>query len=192
MMTAEKDITDRIEAKAQSDFDKLQEIGRNAYASIESMIDALLCDYDRLEELTDEREALVDDLETAEDQDKAEAAKALASWDEVDGEELTALKALAGDCKSEDEARERIQKDDLSIEVRSGWTPLGDTLTADEFMILLSTGGPATRIVGELDENGEPYRAWLEAQDWFQPWTRYFNAEQDVLLAYAQCFYFGE
>lgn len=192
MMTAEKDITDRIEAKAQSDFDKLQEIGRNAYASIESMIDALLCDYDRLEELTDEREALVDDLETAEDQDKAEAAKALASWDEVDGEELTALKALAGDCKSEDEARERIQEDALSTEVRSGWTSLGDTLTADEFMILLSTGGPATRIVGELDENGEPYRAWLEAQDWFQPWTRYFNAEQDVLLAYAQCFYFGE
>lgn len=182
MMTAEK----------KTDAENLQEIGRNAYASIEAMVDALHCDYDRLEELTDEREALVDDVETAEGDDKAEAETALASWDEVDGEELTALKALAGDCNSEDEARERIQEDALSIEVRSGWTPLGDTLTADEFMILLSTGGPATRIVGEIDEYGEPRRAWLEVQDWFQPWTRYFNAEQDVLLAYAQCFYFGE
>lgn len=192
MMTAEKDMTSRVEDKAQSDYDKLQEIGKSAYASIDEMVDALMCDYKRLEELTDERQALVDDLETAEDQDKAEAAKALASWDEVDGDELTALKALAGDCKDEDEARERIQEDALCIEVRSGWTPLGDTLTADEFMILLSTGGPATRIVGELDEYGEPRRAWLEAQDWFQPWTRYSNADQDVLLAYAQCFYFGE
>lgn len=192
MMTADKQMNDRIEADAQSNYNKLQEIGRSAYASIDGMVDALTCDYSRLEELTDELEALQADIETAEDEDKVEAIRALASWQEIDGDELTALKALAGDCKSEDEARERIQEDTLAIEVRSGWTPLGDTLTADEFMILLSTGGPATRIMGELDEYGEPRRAWLEVQDWFQPWTQFIGADQDVLLAYARCFYFGE
>jgi hypothetical protein len=40
--------------------------------------------------------------------------------------------------------------------------------------------------------NGEPHRAWLEVQDWGTPWTRYFDIEQDTLLAYARCFYFGE
>ena len=60
-----------------------------------------------------------------------------------------------------------------------------------EFCILLSTGGPASRIRGELD-NGEPCRAWLEVQDWGTPWTQYFDIEQDTLLAYARCFYFGE
>lgn len=182
MMTAEK----------KTDAEKLQEIGRNAYASIEAMVDALMCDYDRLEKLRDERDALVADVESSEGVELLDARRALASWEEVDGDELTALKALAGDCESEEQARERIQEDALSVEVRSGWTPLGDTLTADEFNILLTTGGPAVRIMGELDEYGEPRRAWLEVQDWFQPWMQYFPADQEVLLAYARCFYFGE
>jgi hypothetical protein len=74
---------------------------------------------------------------------------------------------------------------------------------AEEFNILLATGGPAVRIVGELDQ-GEPSRAWLEVQDWFTPWTEYVGttsksdpgmlenqASQDVLLTYARQFYFG-
>jgi hypothetical protein len=60
-----------------------------------------------------------------------------------------------------------------------------------QFVILLSTGGPASRIQGELS-NGEPRRAWLEVQDWGTPWTQYFGIKQDTLLAYARCFYFGE
>jgi hypothetical protein len=73
----------------------------------------------------------------------------------------------------------------------------------EEFNILLSTGGPAVRIMGEL-RYGEPYRAWLEVQDWFTPWTQYYGTNnpddphswanqpsQDVLLTYARQFYFG-
>lgn len=52
------------------------------------------------------------------------------------------------------------------------------------------------RIVGDLDANCEPTRARLETQDWGTPWTEYRgawgNGGADTLLAYAQCFYFGE
>lgn len=92
----------------------------------------------------------------------------------------------------EDSARERIQEDALSVEVRSDWTTLGEELKAEEFCITLCTGGPAVRIVGELD-NGEPSRAWIEYQDWGTPWTQLFNEiEQDTLLTYCRQFYFGE
>lgn len=59
-------------------------------------------------------------------------------------------------------------------------------------VILLCTGGPAVRIKGELSDN-EPTRAWLEVQDWFKPWTEYFEAGlSEVLLTYSQQVYFGE
>jgi hypothetical protein len=147
--------------------DNLKEIGRDAYASIVAMVEALECDYARLEELRD-REELDDERE-----------------------ELAELEAAAGDCADRDDAERRILDDALSVEVRSGWTPCGDTLTAEEFCILIATGGPAVRIRGELDEYLEPRRAWLEVQNWGTPWTQYFGAEQAVLLDYARCFYFG-
>ena len=89
-------------------------------------------------------------------------------------------------------ALEAIQQDALSVEVRSDWVSPGEKMTAGQFNILLCTGGPAVRIMGELDEHGEPYRAWLECQDWGTQWTQVFNVSQDTLLAYASCFYFGE
>lgn len=149
--------------------DKLKEIGKLAYESIAEMAAALDCDYDRL-----------DELENSE------------SLDDAEKEELAELLDAADDCKNRDEALEVIQEDALSVEVRSGWAPVGDCLQAEEFAILISTGGPAARIRGELDEYRQPARAWLEVQDWGTPWTRYSDASQDVLLTYAQCFYFGD
>ena len=58
--------------------------------------------------------------------------------------------------------------------------------------LLLTTGGPAVQIVGELDENQEPKNARLMVQDWFTPWTEYVEADHDVLLDYCRVFYFGE
>lgn len=104
---------------------------------------------------------------------------------------LAALEAAAGDCADEEEARQRIQEDPFSVEVRSDWTNPGEPLEPSEFMILLCTGGPAVRIVGELNR-GEPCRAWLEYQDWETPWTRYFGADSDTLCQYASQFYFEE
>lgn len=85
-------------------------------------------------------------------------------------------------------AREAIEQDPLSIEVRAPWRAIGDPDdTPDEFRILLSTGGPATRIVGELCD-GEPSSARLEVQDWGLPWTEYTQADEEVLLTYCRVF----
>ena len=96
------------------------------------------------------------------------------------------------DYHDEDDARETIQEDPLSVEVRSGWASGGDALKPEEFQILLCTGGPAVRMMGELDEYQEPSRAWLEYQDWGTPWMQLFtDVDQVTLLAYAQEFYYG-
>lgn len=100
------------------------------------------------------------------------------------------------DYHDEESARIAINEDPLEISVRSGWCSPGgngidNQFEAEDFFILLCTGGPAVRIRGELS-NGSPYRAWLEYQDWGTPWTQYFDAEQDTLLAYANQFYFGD
>jgi hypothetical protein len=91
-------------------------------------------------------------------------------------------------------ARQAIQEDPLSIEVRSGWHTPGDEdgNKPAEYNILLGTGGPAARIIGELDEHGQPETATFEFQDWFKPWTaaRVSQDEEAVMLKYAQQFYF--
>lgn len=98
-----------------------------------------------------------------------------------------------------EESRERIMSEDaLDVSVRSDWYSAGGTqedAKPIEYRILLGTGGPATRIVGELDEYGQPTNARFEYQDWFKPWTAANNLtseEESTLLEYAQQFYFGE
>lgn len=180
---------------------ELQEIGRCAYESIAEMVAALECDYDRLEELREERSDLAETLAVAEaefaegdaEQAEVEAARlALEEWDEDNGKELTELLKAAGDCEDREDAEERIQEDPLSIEVRSGWYSPGGEAEPEEYSILLSTGGPATRIVGDLGDHNEPRSATLQVQDWFIPWTDYRGGDRDTLLAYARAFYFGD
>lgn len=192
------------EAEAMEDHGKQQ--AQAQYKSIAAMVAALNCDFERLEELREEREALAEAVKEAEavhaeacrsysssthaQNRLIEARVALADWDEENAEELNTLEHEAGEYSNADEARERIQEDPLSVEVRSSWVSLGDVLSADEFRILLCTGGPAVQIVGELDRR-EPVRAWIEYQDWGTPWTQYLNADNDTLLTYCREFYFG-
>jgi len=93
----------------------------------------------------------------------------------------------------EDRASMCITESPLSLEVRSGWHSPGEESEPEEYCILLGTGGPARRIVGDL-EGGEPTSAHFEYQDWFKPWTkaRLSGEDEDVLLRWAQTFYFGE
>ena len=157
--------------------------------SIAEMVAALDCDYNRLEELEDQRADLCQ-LEGPQD------AAALAQWDEENGDELAELRAAATvdgeQQESAEKVRERIEESPLSVEVRSGWYTPGGECEPEDFAILLSTGGPALRVRGELDGARQPCRAWLEYQDWGTPWTQYFNVEQDTLVRFASCFYFGE
>lgn len=148
----------------------LQSIGAISYASIARMVERLDPDFwERLEELRD--------MEDRTPEDDAELAR---------------LEETREHCEDEDDAREAILEDALSVEVRSNWHTPGSEAGNTEYCISLSTGGPASRVVGELNKWSEPETARLEVQDWFQPWTEYTQADEDTLLAYAQCFYFGE
>lgn len=97
-----------------------------------------------------------------------------------------------------DSIREEIQESPLSVQVRGGWYSPGDSDkggSAEQYEILLSTGGPALRIVGNLDHYGNATEARLEYQDWGTPWTYhcgYNEADRNLLMAFVGQFYFGE
>lgn len=147
--------------------------------SIHDMIKALDCNYDRLEELRDMRE----------DYDPHENVVA---WNDTEeAEELQELEGQAGECNNREEAETRIMEDPLSIEFRSGWVTDKSEMEAEEFCILLSTGGPASRIVGEI-RDGQAHRPRLEVQDWGTVWTEFQHTSEDIeaLEAYCACFSF--
>jgi hypothetical protein len=94
-----------------------------------------------------------------------------------------------------EQAQDRIQESVLCVEVRTSWHTVGDDDSKPtEYNILLTTGGPALRIIGDLDKYCQPENARLEWQDWGTPWTEYpLEAEDDdAVLTFAQQFYFGE
>jgi len=97
----------------------------------------------------------------------------------------------AEDSDDEDDARQQIADHPLSVMVRSDWTQPGDSLDAAEFQILLCTGGPAVRIIGDLDQ-GAPCSARLEYRTWGTDWIQHFGALPAVLCDYAANFYFGD
>lgn len=174
--------------------DQAREQARAQLESIMGMVAALTCDYDRLEELRDEKESLQYDVDNAEtEEEQTDAADALTAWMEENGEELNELTDAAGDCEDQDDARQRIEEDALSVEVRSGWTCPGEPLEPEEFRILLCTGGPACQIIGELNQYGEPDSCRLMFQDWFTPWEELImtSDEHDAVLTYCRRFYFG-
>lgn len=171
--------------------------------SIKMMVAAISVDYDRLEELKDEEnnlESIIkeDDEETNQNNkmngcERAQAELDLREWLDENQKELDELLKAAGDCESEDDARQRIQEDPLEVSIRSGWYSPGETPEPEEFLILLCTGGPAVRILGELDEHNQPSRAWIQYQDWFTAWTDYIEPDTaETILTYCQEFYFGD
>jgi len=150
-------------------------------------------DFDRLEELREERADFLSATEDPESEDETAAAiLALAQWNEENRAELNEMEHAAGDYKSQEEAQEAIQEYALSVEVRGGWHVPGDDDEAAEFKIVLCTGGPHVEIVGKLDEYLQPCRAWIQYQDWGTPMTQYFDVEQSTLDEFCQYFYFGE
>ena len=117
-----------------------------------------------------------------------------AAWAESIAEMVRALEA-------DPEAVEAIHESALSVDVRSGWySPCDADPEAVEYQIILSTGGPACRITGQLGAYGEPDTADIEYRDWGTPWTRYhpahgeplFDSHNADVLTFAQQFYFGE
>lgn len=122
--------------------------------------------------------------------------------DEIEGCEMTigakitmrSELGFSGDNKSEvlESLQERVQEDPLSVQIRSGWYSPGATPEPQEFEILLSTGGPALRIIGELGSYNIPQSCELQYQDWGTPWTEYYNGDNASLEWFCQQFYYGE
>lgn len=182
-------------------------------ASIVEMVEALHVDYDRLRELRAERALLTDELEAAaecvrhhhndelcEDGQYTEHAvyrlcrDELASWIDDNANELAELEEQAGDCESEEDARQRIEEDALSVEVRSGWFSPGGHMEAEEFRIVLCTGGPHVEIVGGIGMNGYAESVRVLYQGWFQGKQELIldPSEREAVLEYANCFWFGQ
>ena len=93
---------------------------------------------------------------------------------------------------------EYVHERPLTVRVRSGWyAPGTPEQQPEEFEILLSTGGPACRIIGELDGGSVAWqsgcRPVMQQQDWFKPWAEIsYDIDTDALLWFCEQFYYGE
>jgi hypothetical protein len=189
-------------AALDCDYDRLEEL-RDMADELRTGYTAYRCDNGTFDMMDENGQTAYENLGNGADEASAWAALFAAIHPDEAEElrELTEAATLEGDFPSDlhnacENVRERIQECPLSVEVRSGWCSPGSEEYAkpEEFNILLSTGGPALRIRGELDEHLQPCRAWLEYQDWGTPWTEYHSdgLEHDTLLTYCQQFYFGD
>lgn len=108
---------------------------------------------------------------------------------------LNDAEAAEGERDAIDDARQAIDESILSILVRDSWRHPGHAAECGpaEYELLLTTGGPALRIRGEV-ENGEPTSARLQYQDWGTPWTDLdLTADEYAdVTAFAQNFYYGD
>ena len=140
-----------------------------------------------------------------------EALYELSCWDFRTGETPQALPGAAADVLSDldwnaetgtqdslqDSITEYVQQIPLAVLVRSDWHSPGKALEIAEFEILLSTGGPACRILGDLDRGSVAWQAGcrpvIQHRDWFNPWTESdYDVNTDALLWFCEQFYYGE
>ena len=167
-----------------------KEQARAQVESIAAMVAALECDYARLDELRDEKESFTRDRMETPELNRACAEYEWAQEFPDEASELAELEAAAGNCTSEDEAREAIEQGPLAVEVRSNWHAPGEPGEPEEFRIVLCTGGPHVEIVGDLDR-GEPSRPRILYRDWGTS-GELFDFDREAVLTYCRVFYFGE
>ena len=95
--------------------------------------------------------------------------------------------------KDDDDATilQEIYEKPLAVSVRSDWQTPDSQFEPSEYQLLLCWGGPAVRVIGELD-CGDPSTARLEYQDWFTPWRELPTSaeETEALIDYARFFSF--
>lgn len=163
----------------QQDEDHARDQARAQLSCIREMLAAYQLDWDRLEELRDQRADHEADMA-----DQTDPKPWVIAYPD-EAEELADLEEAAGDYASQDDALQAMLENPLDISFRSGWASSREDMQPEEFQILLCTGGPAVRIMGEFNWDGQPYSAWIEYQDWGTPWTMLFDGQADA-LEYAQ------
>ena len=120
--------------------------------------------------------------------------------DEAKGilDDLTVSKCGSFNNALQEAVTEYAQEMPLTVLVRSGWHfPGTPEQQPEEFEILLSTGGPACRIIGELDRGSVAWqsgcRPVMQHQEWFKPWTEIsYDIDTNALLWFCEQFYYGE
>ena len=83
----------------------------------------------------------------------------------------------------------------LSVLVRHDWfVPGVEQSKPIEYELLLTTGGPAVRLYGSLNQYGEASSVMLQCQNWFTNWTGVACDDDttEALESYVATFYFGE
>jgi len=160
----------------------LQDEGRAQAQSIEALLDALTAPFTQentdADEIAEALEACGESATTQ--QERVELALTYLN-------ENTSKNSRAWNDRVED-AEEAIREDPLSLNVRSCWHELGSEVVDMEYMIELSTGGPAARIIGDLDDHSMPCTARLQVQCWGTPWTDVGELSRARALEYASQF----
>lgn len=98
------------------------------------------------------------------------------------------------DKKAQEQANEsyKIAIKDIKKQIKNEEVDALAVSVIKHYEILLSWGGPATRIYGTLDENNEPETAKFQFQDWGIDWTTAEYQDEDLLLDYAKNYYFDQ
>jgi len=104
--------------------------------------------------------------------------------------------AFVSNLDTEEAIVERAREKALSVEFKSGWTTNPEEMNPEEFKILLSWGGPACQITGNLDQYKQPIDIEIQYQDWGTPWNTleisYHQNDYQALEWFCNCFYFGD
>jgi len=135
------------------------------------------------------------DQEQAADQARAQVECIADMMEALETARDSGAVTFEGDEYDEESMGEHIDENALSVEVRRSWYVPGTEDAPDEFCILLCTGGPAVRVIGELGTFFQPTSARVQYQDWGTPWTEWFDIsreQRESVLAYCQRHYFGE
>ena len=135
------------------------------------------------------------DKQQAEDQARAQVESIVTLMEALETARECGEVLLEGYDYDEEGMRERIRENALSVEVRRSWYSPGTEDKPDQFCILLCTGGPAVRIVGDLGKYCQPTSARVQFQDWGTPWTEWFDitsTQREHVIAYCRTHWFGE
>lgn len=160
----------------------LQDEGRGQAQSIEALLNALTAPF--TDENTDADE-IAEALEACGESAPTQQERVDLALEYLN--ENTSKNSRAWTDRVED-AEQAIREDPLSLNVRSCWHELGSEVVDMEYMIEISTGGPAARIIGDLGDHCEPVSARLQVRDWGTPWTDVCELSRARALEYASQF----
>src|SRR5690606_7852613 len=93
------------------------------------------------------------------------------------------------DYQSREDVEQAIQEYPLSVEVRSGWASSYQSFKAEEFRIVLCTGGPHVEILGDIGLHGEPRDVKVFYNGWHYTLT---DEEREAVTKFCEQFYLGE